>query len=238
MPENEPVADGSLGERPDAERLAFQRHFEFGPLWNAHGMWPEPWWAEARSHPPNTNEPTEHVRYSAFRWWLTQPLNDERLNRLIDLMALDSDMSMAGAALHQLLGLPQATEAHAQRFQASTARSSKWRWWYAEKPNYAVQLWHDIRADQAKRRAHADTLARVAADAQLPQPQLSVGELLDLYAQDDPSLMLALIAHPLLPMAQLQALAQWRDRAQAKKVRTAAEWAMAQRERATPTPDA
>ena len=239
MPESEPAVDGSLGESPDAERLAFQRHFEFVPLWNAHGMWPVPWWEETRSsHRPDPDEPTEHVRYGAFRWWLTQPLDDERLNRLIDLMALDPDMGMAGAALHQLLGLPQATEAHAQRFQASTARSSKWRWWYAEKPNYAVQLWHDIRADQAKRRAHADTLARVEADAQLPQPQLSVGELLDLYAQDDPWLMLALIAHPLLPMAQLQALAQWRDRAQAKKVRTAAEWAIAQRERATPTPDA
>ena len=230
MPESEPAVDGSLGDGPDAERLAFQRHFEFVPLWNAHGMWPEPWWAEARSHPPDTNEPTEHVRYGAFRWWLTQPLDDERLKRLIDLMALDPDIGMAGAAVHDLWRLPQVTEAHAQRFQASTEHSSKWHWWYAEKPNYAVQLWHDIRADQAKRRAHADTLDRVEADAQLPQPQLSVGELLELYAQDDPSLMLALIAHPLLPMAQLQELAQWRDRAQAKKVRTAAEWVIAQRQ--------
>ena len=119
---------------------------------------------------------------------------------------------------------------------ASTARSSKWRWWYAEKPNYAVQLWHDIRTEQAQRRAHADTPACVAADAQLPQPQLSVSELLDLYAQDDPSLMIVLMAHPKLPMAQLQALAQWRDRTLAKKVRTTAEWTIAQRERANPVP--
>ena len=238
MPENEPVADGSLGERPDAKRLAFQRHFEFVPLWNAHGMWPAPWWDEARSHRPDPDEPTEHVRYSAFRWWLTQPLDDERLNRLIDLMALDPDPCMSLAALHQLLGLPQVTEAHAQRFQACTARGSKWRPWYGEAPNYAVQLWHDIRAEQAKWRWHADTLDRVEADAQLPQPQLSLGELLELYAQDDPSLMLALITHPKLPMAQLHELALWRDRAQAKKVRTAAEWAIAQRECANPAPDA
>ena len=237
MPESESVADGSLGEGPD-ERLAFQRHFEFIPLWNAHGMWPASWWAEARSNPPNPDEPTEHVRYGAFRWWLTQPLDDERLNRLIDLMALDPDPCMSLAALHQLLGLPQVTEAHAQRFQACTARGSKWRPWYGEAPNYAVQLWHDIRAEQAKWRWHADTLDRVEADAQLPQPQLSVGELLELYAQDDPSLMLALITHPKLPMAQLHELALWRDRAQAKKVRTAAEWAIAQRECANPAPDA
>ena len=210
---------------------AFLRQLNVPLLWLAHGMWPEALWKRLAPQ-LERDEPKEHLRWGAFMWWLEQgEATEERLTRLVDLIAIDPDPCMAAAAAQQLLGHPLATEFHAQRLQTLTAHNAGWQHWTRGEPDFFVTRLADIHAERARRQARNNQLARIRADAHQTPHQIQADELQAAYAQDEPDLMLALIEHPLLPLEQLQALAEWRDRPLAKTVRNAAAQAIAKRER-------
>lgn len=56
--------------------------------------------------------PDEHIRYGAFLWWVRthRSLPEATLKQLAHLAALDPDPSMAGAAAHDILFHPSASE--------------------------------------------------------------------------------------------------------------------------------
>lgn len=162
--------------------------------------------------------PDEHLRYGAFLWWLRthRSLPEATLKQLARLAALDPDPPMAGAAAHDILFHPSASEDVADELARLTDGRTGWKEWVAH-PTPSEFFRHKLREARAYW-AEREAAHRIAQDA--GPNHLSIAELRGSFALGSPLVIRALVEHPNLPCDLLSEMTVMEGQRFAKEIRT------------------
>lgn len=143
-------------------------------------------------------DPSEHIRYGAFLWWLKSfsSISEENLKKLAQLAAFDPDSVMAGAVTHDILFHPSATS-EISHFLADLAQNHpNWKIWINGRNPYdffeqiltnGQQFWHDRISTH-----------KIVRDFELHE--LSPDDLRNLFFLQSPLILRALVEHPNTPL--------------------------------------
>lgn len=210
----------SEAERRPPDKGALLHAYGFPPEWLTWDLYPDELFAGHIEATRDDTEPhpDEHLRYGAFLWWLRRhrELGEETLIRLCRLAALDPDPPMAGAALHDILSHPGATEHVAEIAAALAFEHEGWHAWF-KAPDVRERFQGFL--DEGRLRWRERLAAhRVALD--LREPRLSEAELRELFAAGHMLVLRGLVEHPNLPLDLPQQLTEPRTGRSARVIRS------------------
>jgi hypothetical protein len=201
----------------------FLRRYGFPTQWEEWGTYPDDLFQGQLAATIEDAEPCpdEHLRYGAFCWWVRRhrELSEEKLIQLCRLAALDPDPPMAGAAVHDILFHPMATDRVAVAVADLAEGHEGWRTWFVEtdKRRFFRELLDKGRAFWVER----ESVHRVALDLQ--EARLSEQELRTLYAAGGALVLRGLVEHSKIPADLLRELAKLQGVRFAKAIRSLAE---------------
>jgi hypothetical protein len=201
-----------------ATKCDFLAAYGFPHEWLQWDLYPDPLFEVQRAACANDEEPKpdEHLRHGAFLWWLRtcRLLSEDTLKQLARLAALDPDPEMAGAAAHEILLHPCATEGVADELaRLVTENQTRWQTWAAKPAPH--EFFRQILNKGRQVWAERYTAHRIVKD--VGPNQLSTEELRRLFALRSPLIWRALVEHPNLPddllseMATMENLRYSRD---------------------------
>ncbi len=200
----------------------FLREYGFPQEWEAWALYPDELFHRQFKLVSTDLErqPDEHLRYSAFIWWVQKQrdLPRETLIQLCRLAALDSDPAMAGAAVHDILLHPMSDEEIVSAAAEIAASHTGWASWRPELSKKA--LFGAILERGRKLWAERELVWRLAND--LRNPQMDESEIRAIYTGGIPLLLRGLAEHPNLPNDLLIQLSQLHSGQFAKIIRSLA----------------
>jgi len=204
------------------EKAEFLSAHGFPHQWLAWNLYPDNLFDVQRAACAGDEDPSphEHLRYGAFHWWLRSSLSlpEPTLLPLARLAVLDPDPAMAGAAAHDILFHPSATEEVADELARLADGHPRWNRWAALPTTFKFfrrtldegrQFWADRHATH-----------RILHD--VGPNQISMEELRELFARRSPLVLRALVEHPGLPADLVAELAAIQGIRFAKEIRTIA----------------
>lgn len=202
-----------------ADKLAFLSKYHFPMDWLRWDFYPDDLYIAQKSSCESDPDPTpaEHVRYGAFLWWVRKPavLTPSMLRQLCLLATVDPDPGMAGAAIHDIICHPSATEDLAEFVSNQIdLRSDRDFWGNSEKR--AAQFFDTLTKARHKRFLNSIEL-QIVGD--LDKFTLSEQDLREFYLLDERRVMLTLAQHPNLPVDLLEELAEIKEGLLARQIR-------------------
>lgn len=201
------------------DKISFLTHFNFPPEWDTWGLYPEGLFSAQTKSLANgqaEREPSEHVRYGAFQWWLrTHPnLSVETLIQLARLAVLDPDCAMADAALRDILTHSCADEQVLQAIDREVGQHA------ALASRFSPQAGIDALAWGRTQWTDVRTMQEVFQD--YTDIKLTDEDLRRLHASGGARTLRALVEHPALPTDLLTILAGTKGGPFAREIRSIA----------------